>query len=750
MLTLKSALASIRFDIVDGTGSKKRKRTLFSRFFVGTLRSMLDSEEHALQLTSLGRALPVGTAAVSKKALQRHKEAYRSDSDTPEHLVEACYEFVDDWIRAYCPPNTSEISFPSTSGAAIGYPRKKGGLAAYTHEVSSFVQQVRAPDQLLSAVQGPLVSGIGPDMTFSRRIGRARDVVLQTAVRENLFSRLSLLSEPYRAEVIPIAERGCKARVVTKSPPELVASSHYVRTVLFRGILRDPRTSEALQGDRTKAVLGLLRGYQPPGHWQVLSSDLTAASDLLPSDLIQAVVEAIVDSEILPPSFEPALRASVGVMKLVYPDGEEILSRRGILMGLPTTWTILSLIHLFIIEQAFNEVAFVGPRLYRICGDDLVAIAPKKVIDSYHRIASACGVKFSAGKHFVSHRYAVFTEVIAKVNRSVTDHRNLLGDDVYEKFVKQKRHRRLLLVRRADKGEVISSLSLVRYIPLKGLVKPDLIGGSFDPCPWWVSLGPSAASIAEQSRSPGRVRNIVKALFPFAWHWFASRGIPPNLPRELGGGGLPSKSGNPNRCYVDRWCRPAVRHYLYGRSFLSTSDLELPWVSLGSSGGPWALASQMADQRAVPRLMRVTGPKGSVRMKLIQQLVPVRSSKSMASPAVNYGGWRKAFREHIVATARKHFSSVGFRPGGGLLTSKPTRIASAWKRAVRHAPSWFRRDQGKRSFLRQEILDILTQQNNKRNLYWVTCYDKSDDLESIMDALGWLSSRDSQRAPRSE
>jgi len=82
----------------------------------------------------------------------------------------------------------------------------------------------------------------------------------------------------------------------------------------------------------------------------VLSSDLTAASDLLPLDLISALVEGLIsplEARGLEPFWGEALRVLSGPQNLSWKEGERIWTKRGILMGLPTTWFLLNLVHQF-------------------------------------------------------------------------------------------------------------------------------------------------------------------------------------------------------------------------------------------------------------------------------------------------------------------------------------------------------------------------------------------------------------------
>jgi len=123
-----------------------------------------------------------------------------------------------------------------------------------------------------------------------------------------------------------------------------------------------------------------------PAAVRVLSSDLSAASDLLPLDLVEALVDGFVegcawesrDSRFM---FE-LFRDLTGPMLGSWSDGEGEI-KRGILMGLPTTWFLLNLVHLFWIDEAVSHPKELNSydckklkQATAICGDDLVAFWP--------------------------------------------------------------------------------------------------------------------------------------------------------------------------------------------------------------------------------------------------------------------------------------------------------------------------------------------------------------------------------------
>jgi len=118
--------------------------------------------------------------------------------------------------------------------------------------------------------------------------------------------------------VVGLAERGFKSRVVTKSPWYMVLLGHQVREYLWTLLKRDPRITSVIAGDHRKAVEQVFKDIAPHTGWQVVSSDLTAASDTLPLDLIRALVEGLEDAIPLPVWMIDVLRACTGSLRLQY------------------------------------------------------------------------------------------------------------------------------------------------------------------------------------------------------------------------------------------------------------------------------------------------------------------------------------------------------------------------------------------------------------------------------------------------
>jgi len=62
-----------------------------------------------------------------------------------------------------------------------------------------------------------------------------------------------------------------------------------------------------------------------------------------------------------------------------YFEGGRSQTSRGIMMGLPTSWFFLCLLHFFWIDEACGRDEILKSRA-AVCGDDLVALWPKDVI----------------------------------------------------------------------------------------------------------------------------------------------------------------------------------------------------------------------------------------------------------------------------------------------------------------------------------------------------------------------------------
>jgi hypothetical protein len=102
-------------------------------------------------------------------------------------------------------------------------------------------------------------------------------------------------------------------------------------------------------------------------HWTCTSSDLTAATDYIPFMFAEKFIEYIssrlhinfsgTEDEML--SSRAALKNELSCLlleqNLTYADGSSFTSKRGALMGLPLSWSLLSILHMFLVDQAMRD-----------------------------------------------------------------------------------------------------------------------------------------------------------------------------------------------------------------------------------------------------------------------------------------------------------------------------------------------------------------------------------------------------------
>jgi hypothetical protein len=317
---------------------------------------------------------------------------------------------------------------------------------------------------------------------------------------------------------------------------------------------------------------------------EVVSSDLRAASDLVPFDVCSAIVDGLEDSGRLLPVELHGLRLGIGPMEITWPDGETRVTSRGILMGLPTTWSLLNLYHGWCWTTA---VAQVRPRYEvaaRICGDDLIGVCPPEVRREYEARLVRTGAELSEGKHFVSPDRGVFLEVLWDFRGPRVHHVDgqFLVNRIVRRTDKRGRKRRVLVPTNIVVLHRMKSITPLTVMPLRGLVVGDEPHGhGADEAPdWWL------AGVAETAYCRSYPRKLVHAvartLRPSLPAKFESVGVPPYLPRSMGGAGLCPPS---RRCRVSPKHRKAISCLIWGQSLRDMIQFESVWAD--SKPGHW-------------------------------------------------------------------------------------------------------------------------------------------------------------------
>jgi len=581
--------------VITGQSCKQRQGGLAS-YFHGYLRTLIDSDGKALQISYLGRALPEGNQGVALKALRQHRVDMTTHFESTPALLARAEAFALGWADRFL--HSQLLAAPPTMsvGSNLSFNRKDGGHSAYVAGVAGEVEELRRTVEWKRRAES-IANFKG--LTDCHRDGAVRDSFIRDLMLKSFQDERP--SGVPRGSAIVIAERGWKARIVTKSHSSLIALAHTLRLWLLEGLKKDPRISLVLEGDHERAVEKVV-GKLPRlmNNRKLLSSDLSRASDLIPHDLVKAIYKGIKKSTSgkanLTDQMETVFLACIGPQELCWPDLDKTstsITSQGIMMGLPTTWPLLCLVQLFWAEDAWNRAIWSevpgtkwspgDPRSTpgtAICGDDLLGHWPERVIACYNNNVTSSGGILSPGKHVKSAKYAIFTEEVYRLlehSHTVKPHLSS-WERFFQKMIPARGKNRRRCISSLGKGDLLSTSSHARNkptgkklkwrklewatfaqvgptvagitrvptIPLRGLVRPKSLPNERNAIPWWAALGPAAQSISISTRNPKAVRRVLRVLWPSAWRWARERGFAVTLPRELGGFGLPCLRGRPD------------------------------------------------------------------------------------------------------------------------------------------------------------------------------------------------------------
>jgi len=526
---LKKAAAGCRDAAITGAPLLPGSRFLVRKLLIGCV-----SKDALDQVAFLGRSLPPGDDRVAARQMIAHRSALTTVRQVDSSLAASARRFAS-WFaqRHIREADLSETVSPTPSASRLTT-RKAGGAREEVRKrhrnwIANTPSGLWARPDALTFLdyREPFLTSSEVDSVRSNQgsVDVARSAAYLTATEE-LPNRVTC-----------VRERGFKVRIVSAPEGFATISGSCLNKALLRGVSRYGPCSSFLRGDRRKAVEEVCSASRSGDFF--VSTDLTAATDRLPLDLVKSVVLGLIDGwKGLPPVWAEALLALTGPQSLSYPWGQRVMSTCGILMGLGPSWPILSIIHAWWAETSWRMAGW-DPRrqlgCHAIGGDDLFARWPWQVVDRYRSIVSLCGGERSSGKDFLSVTAGNFTEM-----------------SIFAKF------------------EGSNQFRWSRAIPVKGLVgaSVDEIGASYE------SLG----------SDPGRTlagRRVIAALRPESWKLCRDVRISPCIPRSLGGAGLPPRTGSVNRIDCPLRHRLALGRFLYGSGNLTVPLGPPSWVEAG-------------------------------------------------------------------------------------------------------------------------------------------------------------------------
>jgi len=506
------------------------------------------------QCSFLGRSLPRGTPDAVREAIDQHTRDLGVGWTTPDGVLGRARLWARRWATRKLPKRV-HMAAPDmpTLSSCVESTVKEGGLRGY----------------VLSLGLHPRAAALFEDPGLCSGLP-LQDIQSLVSDLNLAFHGIDLYSQlgDTASVVVGLVERGLKTRIITKSPACVHLLGHIVRKRLLAGLRKDRSSASVLAGVSDEEIIAHYVGSVTE---TLVSTDLTRASDLLPLDLMSALAEGIFSSGKLCQIEYDALLACIGRQWVVTPDGTKYLSSRGILMGLPTTWAMLSIAHLFWWEDSICMAARRKGRTYSdafkenrfmVCGDDALFAGWKLTSKLYDEVVAHSGGSKSPGKHY-----------------------ELQGAD---------RPRGVFLERLFEFSQVggfITGGSRNSAFPLMGLVHPEVPDelrghGPKISVTWQIKMFFAIDSIwAQHPASEKGLSRLVSKLWPGLRSHAKSLGLTNGLALRYGGCGIP----------IDGPVSKAARLRWASAILAEDQGISLPSLIRGTMSSAWQIASELAE-----------------------------------------------------------------------------------------------------------------------------------------------------------
>jgi len=546
------------------------------------------------QLSRFSRAGPLPEEVDVKSSLFTHLEDLTTEFKTSSRLCRKAFSFARTWSRN---KKWDWARLPSSLSATFESARSKGGMLkalkdgrtafedtvldlSLLEEISDIVAGV-FPFRLLSDENrnciiggscpeagetcGELLWPYEPSYYPVHDIGPQEWDILY--VHLMTFTHCALeVRRSHRAGILPairqtvIRERGEKLRMVTPVTYAVSYLSMFLNSMLLRALKSDPRVNPETEDPMEDFVSTMFTSHKG---YVFRSVDMTRATDLMPLDVVSSFVEGIIAGAGFTPFLAEAFRVCTGrmmlhhripILQLVVRQEE---TSRGILMGLGTSWPILSLYNLWLWERAWTEtgwrrrVGFRARQCVKTVGDDLLGYAPLGVSRAYTALLARTGGSPSVGKDLQSFHTGVLVEqfITASIRRPPN------SPWVYP--------------RTCSVRPLLPGMSVTR----EGWVLP----------PW--AMGPQLTRAIEALPGRERIVRLVQRWYSAEIGRLRRNRIPPFLHREIGGGGFPCTESQLRRTYrtLDpRWTRSVRCAMSQDFSKVHLCHLSSSWSSANS------------------------------------------------------------------------------------------------------------------------------------------------------------------------
>jgi hypothetical protein len=477
----------------------------------------------------MGRALPEAGKSMEEKSLSEHREALTGE---PCAIPINVLEDITSW--------TTKVVGVCYSKLRRDHPEETFSPPSWTPNISSSACIERSRE--LGGSQSYVKDACKQFCTCSERDPKTDAKITATVVRYgwNLLTRMQPLPV---GKVMSVAAPGYKCRVLAKHHAAHTTVAQAFNRTLIRLLKRWRPATGALRGREIHRDFDVMNLYNTRSLEQgavLYSGDLKSASDYIPFSVARAIVDGVCKALSWDDDAKDLLYRLTGPYELTYPSGDVIETKRGELMGVATTWPILSLLNGFCAEHGSRRTQYGktgGRPAYRICGDDIIALWSKEHIKQYRKNLSTVGLVENKSKTLFSRTEGVFTEQYVRLERA-----GFPSKDTTPWYELENAHGlgilpdtpvKLHTINRA----LLSTILMAKAVNATGRAKDATL-------PLFVTLGDATQCVHCMGCKDWREERAIKLMLKLhtgAVSTLHRAGLPLFLPKGLGGAGLYSK-----------------------------------------------------------------------------------------------------------------------------------------------------------------------------------------------------------------
>jgi len=397
------------------------------------LRKCTDNDSlSGLAFTRFARALPKPNAKTVSAAYLAHLELLSDRVVVPPGVCEQISTYVAGIVRGKFVERKLHINAPISNHAVGERPKARGGYNAYIYS------RAEDPEFLLGADYSATAPKLG---LLGRSLWRQAvipgDGLLSEIVASRALPAIRAVEAFYEGShrddftvvhnATAIGEQGDKCRIITVPPGDLFAAGDLCRQRTWPVVSSsDSRLFGGSEDAKSRlAGIGLASGEV------YVSADLTKATDGFAHDAVRAVLQGLRRAGLDPHTVD-CMAETLGVGRRLHyvkykladlprrerhrveerfkvvsgeKGGEYVLVPmvRGILMGTPCSFTILSLLNGWCAKPLGSKTV--------ICGDDVGAACTPESVLTYKLRTEIVGSGMHERKTFIGHRGLLFCEM---------------------------------------------------------------------------------------------------------------------------------------------------------------------------------------------------------------------------------------------------------------------------------------------------------------------------------------------------